>query len=59
MHLPMLEGAEKAEALRAIPAEKGGPSRCGATCPSCGETCIAGVHPDQTHYCAQGHSWGK
>lgn len=31
--------------------------RCGATCPTCGETCVAGVHPDKTHYCAQGHTW--
>lgn len=33
--------------------------RCSASCPSCGETCIAGVHPNQTHFCAQGHTWGK
>ena len=32
--------------------------RCSATCPTCHETCIAGVHPDQTHFCAQGHTWG-
>jgi hypothetical protein len=35
-----------------------GTARCSATCPTCHETCIAGVHPDQTHFCAQGHTWG-
>ena len=34
-------------------------ARCGATCPQCGEGCLAGVHPNQTHFCAAGHTWGK
>jgi len=32
-------------------------SRCTSKCPTCGETCIAGVHGTGGHYCANGHTW--
>ena len=33
------------------------PSRCTSKCPTCGETCIAGIHGTGGHYCANGHQW--
>ncbi|HWG10970.1 MAG TPA: hypothetical protein VN693_05670 [Rhodanobacteraceae bacterium] len=35
------------------------PHACSATCPTCGETCIAAIHGTGGHYCGNGHNWGS
>ena len=30
---------------------------CNSKCPTCGKSCVGGLHPQGQHACADGHSW--